>query len=137
MTTKYQAYRIVRSAIKNGVLIRPEKCARCGVIPRRGTDGRSMIHGHHADYNIPLDVEWICAWCHRKETPKPRPRGAHPEQAGEFNGNAKLTFEQAAEIRESNMSHRKLGRLYGVAHAQIGRIKRGKAYAAAPQEGGK
>ena len=65
---KEKAYRAVRTALAQGVLVRPQQCTRCG---RSGhaLDGRSIIHAHHHDYTKPLDVEWICAKCHRKETP--------------------------------------------------------------------
>lgn len=49
----------VSRAIRNGVLIRPEKCVSCGKIAR--------IEAHHVDYRRPLQVTWLCRKCHRKE----------------------------------------------------------------------
>lgn len=43
-------------------------------------------------------------------------------------GLAKLTNEQANEIRQSTLSQSKLGEIYGVAQTTIGRIKRGVSY---------
>jgi hypothetical protein len=109
--THQQAYRAVRTAIKQGVLVRPEECARCGNRPSPAADGRARIHAHHHDYGRPLDVEWICAKCHREETPLPEKPGApcygdrngmrrHPEiMQGSKNGWSKLNEEQVAEIR--------------------------------------
>jgi len=50
--------RIVRQAIKDGLLERPLKCSLCG------RDGR--INGHHEDYNSPYEVLWVCSSCHKK-----------------------------------------------------------------------
>jgi hypothetical protein len=61
------AMRAVRSAIKNGVLVRPSYCQRCSTPDNKRRDGRSMIHAHHHDYSKPLDVEWLCALCHSTE----------------------------------------------------------------------
>ncbi len=44
---------------------------------------------------------------------------------GEKVGNSKLKEEQIKFIRESNLSHRKLGAMFNVSHANIGYIKRG------------
>ena len=49
---------IVRKAIRRGLLKRPNKCSMCGK--------ESRTHGHHNDYNSPLDVLWLCASCHKK-----------------------------------------------------------------------
>ena len=68
---KNRARRAVREAIKRGELVRPDTCQACKkTLPIRG-DGRPQIQGHHPDYNRPLFVEWLCASCHRKETPLP------------------------------------------------------------------
>ncbi len=64
----YAAYRqrqlahyLVFKAICRGTLRRPRECERCCITPRR------KLHGHHSDYSKPLEVEWLCAKCHRKE----------------------------------------------------------------------
>lgn len=50
------------SAVRNGTLKKPTHCPKCGA----ETPSRRM-HGHHADYSKPLDVEWRCSRCHGKE----------------------------------------------------------------------
>lgn len=47
---KTKAHAVVRDAIKDGVLER-EPCQICG---------NKKSHGHHEDYNEPLDVIWLC-----------------------------------------------------------------------------
>lgn len=57
----------VRRAITRGDLIRPDSCPRCGAFSKR-RDGVSAIQAHHhRGYEYPLDIEWLCARCHRKE----------------------------------------------------------------------
>lgn len=53
------AHRTVTAAIKNGTLVRPPRCERCGVQSRR------TLHAHHDDYGKPLEVRWYCCTCHR------------------------------------------------------------------------
>ncbi len=82
MTKKQKAcYDKVRAARRKGLLVQAKRCDRCHYKPGLGTDGRSLLHAHHADYDKPLSVEWLCPPCHRKETRLP---------LGERNGNAKL-----------------------------------------------
>ena len=40
-------------------LVRPKKCSRCKKI--------KALHAHHPDYNKPLDVVWLCSYCHGLE----------------------------------------------------------------------
>lgn len=54
----YEAWKQYQSAIKKGILIRPESCQICG-------KNCSRIEGHHSDYSKPLDVIWVCKTCHR------------------------------------------------------------------------
>jgi len=56
---KSKAHYEVAKAVRNGILVRPERCENCGVIDR--------IEGSHHDYSLPLDVEWLCPACHRKK----------------------------------------------------------------------
>lgn len=47
---------------------------------------------------------------------------------GELCGKSKLNNEQIKFIRESTLSHRKLGAMFGVTHSNIGYIKRGMTW---------
>jgi len=132
--TPQQAYRKVRSAIKNGLFARPSVCQRCGKMPPAGSDGRATIHAHHADYTKPLDVEWICAACHRAETPLPEVMGA--PVYGARNGQAKLTAELVAIIRASKETGAAIARRLGVDRSTVNRARRGAQWlAAAPSAG--
>lgn len=55
-TEKYKANFAVNNAVAQGKLIKPSVCECCG------ESGR--IHGHHADYSKPLQVNWLCKKCH-------------------------------------------------------------------------
>ena len=46
-------------ALSIGRVERPTKCSACG-------DDTFTLHGHHKDYNKPLEVEWLCPLCHNK-----------------------------------------------------------------------
>lgn len=54
---KVSASIIVNQAIKKGTL----KRLPCGIC------GDPKSHGHHEDYNKPLDVKWLCSKHHRLE----------------------------------------------------------------------
>ena len=55
---KEKAHRAVYNAVVRGDLTRPDECERCG-----GNTFR--IEGSHDDYSKVLEVEWLCAPCHR------------------------------------------------------------------------
>ncbi len=55
---KWRAHRMVNDAVFFGILLKPEYCEDC--------DEKKKIYGHHEDYWMPLDVEWLCAVCHAK-----------------------------------------------------------------------
>ena len=50
------AHALLNRAVNEWGLHRPEQCERCG--------SACKPHGHHHDYNRPLDVEWLCPTCH-------------------------------------------------------------------------
>ena len=53
---QYEAGRILGIAVKERILIKPDKCEDCDKIAR--------IEGHHPDYSKPLKVRWLCRKCH-------------------------------------------------------------------------
>lgn len=52
------AHHKVAEAVKRGELVRPTSCSKCN------KDGK--IHGHHNNYNEPLEVIWLCQNCHQE-----------------------------------------------------------------------
>lgn len=51
---KYAAHVRVGNAIRDGILV-PKPCEVCGGL---------KVHGHHTDYDKPLDVMWLCSEHH-------------------------------------------------------------------------
>ncbi len=51
------AREILSNAVRRGEVIKPEHCS----IPRCFD---TRVCGHHYDYDLPLDVIWICGKCH-------------------------------------------------------------------------
>jgi hypothetical protein len=60
--SKIKARNKLRYAVKVGKIMKPEKCENCVI--------NENIHGHHEDYNKPLEVVWLCSYCHKKEHKK-------------------------------------------------------------------
>lgn len=56
---KEAARRTARNAVWNRTLVKPKCCERCGKEKR--------LDAHHRDYSKPLEVEWLCRLCHRRE----------------------------------------------------------------------
>ena len=56
---KKAAQTMVGNAVRDGKLHKPSVCELCGTHSNR-------LHGHHDDYAKPLEVRWLCAWCHNK-----------------------------------------------------------------------
>ena len=138
---KQSARRIVRDAIKRGSLLRPESCSRCKEVPSPSKDGRSKIHAHHHDYSKPLDVEWLCARCHRYETPFPEIVGGvsfgdnngmrkNPGLSqGSKNGWAKLDEAKVSEIKSRpNDPAKLLAEEFGVKPVTIYDLREGKRW---------
>jgi len=58
-TPEGKARRVVIDAVRRGRIHKPDRCEACGIKP-----GKMRLHAHHADYSKPLDVEWLCGFCH-------------------------------------------------------------------------
>lgn len=130
MTTQAQAYRMVRSAISAGKLARPSTCSECGATPKTTLDGRAAIQAHHhKGYDHPLEVTWLCAFCHRKHTPLPETIGG--KALGEANGQSKLTSQAVIEIRASADRTTVLASRYGVSRWAIQKVRGNKQWLAA------
>ena len=54
----YQAHSMVNNAVRDGKLFKPSQCEGC--------NDETALHGHHCDYNKPLDVMWLCDPCHKQ-----------------------------------------------------------------------
>lgn len=61
---KKSAQEAFHTALRNGTVQRPQRCQDCGKLELR-------LHGHHADYDKPLQVEWLCSRCHGRRHAKP------------------------------------------------------------------
>jgi ribosomal protein S27AE len=55
-TVKRAARRALAEAVFDGLIEPPARCPRCGE--------HTIITAHHKDYGKPLDVDWLCHWCH-------------------------------------------------------------------------
>ena len=55
-TIEGRARKQVWNATKKGILTRPKRCQMCSV--------ECKLEAHHADYNRPLEVIWVCRLCH-------------------------------------------------------------------------
>ncbi len=57
---KRAAHVALGNAVRDRRVSKPDACGRC-----LRDDVR--IEGHHRDYAKPLEVEWLCCRCHRRE----------------------------------------------------------------------
>lgn len=55
---RYKANTAVSNAVRDGRLIRPNHCDKCGTSCKPS--------GHHDDYSKPLNVRWLCLSCHKE-----------------------------------------------------------------------
>jgi hypothetical protein len=59
---KVRARTALSVAIHRGKIAKPSQCSVC----KRETESKEL-HGHHEDYDKPLEVEWLCFACHLAE----------------------------------------------------------------------
>ena len=55
-TAKTIARASLNAAIGLGLIQRPASCSACKLVTR--------VHGHHDNYEHPLQVRWVCPQCH-------------------------------------------------------------------------
>lgn len=54
---KVEAQKLAQMAMRRGELVKPAKCSECD---------RTQVEAHHDDYAKPLEVRWLCRWCHQE-----------------------------------------------------------------------
>ncbi len=55
---KKHAHNLIGSAKLLGKLSPPKYCEQCGA--------EAKVDAHHDDYSKPIEVRWLCKFCHRK-----------------------------------------------------------------------
>jgi len=56
---KYESHKLVNRYISLGIIKKPSHCQHCGKKIKR-------LDSHHEDYDLPLDILWVCLACHWK-----------------------------------------------------------------------
>jgi len=56
---EWKAHCALNNAVRDGKIIKPKICERCGEA--------KLLHAHHPDYSKPMEIEWLCSTCHRRE----------------------------------------------------------------------
>lgn len=92
----------------------------------KGEIPEGMVVAHACDNKLCVNPDhlWLATHKQNSEDMVQKNRQA----AGEKCGKSKLDKEQIDFIRESSLSHRQLGAMFGVSHANIGFIKRGATW---------
>lgn len=54
---KRRARELVTREVNAGRMFNPRVCSNCS--------GTERVEAHHDDYEFPLEVRWLCRWCHR------------------------------------------------------------------------
>lgn len=56
---KYACHKAVQLAVKRGDLVHAKNCERCGK--------HCSTEAHHSDYSKPMQLTWLCLYCHLVE----------------------------------------------------------------------
>jgi hypothetical protein len=62
------AHSATRSAIRRGLIQRPDRCGRCG--------NAAKLDAHHPDHRDPLRTEFLCRPCHKAIHKRPKTESA-------------------------------------------------------------
>lgn len=87
-------------------------------------DGMIVAHSCDNPYCVNPSHLWLATHKQNSSDMVIKKRSARGEKCGK----SKLSEEQIKFIRESDFSHRKLGAMFNVSHANIGYIKRGATW---------
>ena len=87
-------------------------------------EGKIIAHACDNKLCVNPDHLWIATHKQNSVDMVEKKRSARGERCGK----SKLNKEQIKFIRESDFSHRKLGAMFNVSHANIGYIKRGATW---------
>lgn len=85
-----------------------------------------MVVAHTCDNRLCVNPSHLWLATHKQNSQDMVKKGRSAK--GEKCGKSKLTDEQVKFIRKSNLSHRKLGEMFNVSHANIGYVKRGATW---------
>lgn len=85
-----------------------------------------MIVAHKCDNRLCVNPDHLWLATHKENSNDMVKKGRSAN--GEKCGKRKLTEEQIDFIKSSNLSHRQLGVMFNVSHANIGYIKRNKTW---------
>lgn len=58
---KIKAHTIVSRAVQRGDIQKPIRCEKCNKYSER-------LQAHHYDHSKPLDVVWLCSYCHNQSS---------------------------------------------------------------------
>lgn len=116
---KRLADRAVANAIRLGTLLRLP-CEVCGA---------EQSEAHHANYNLPLDVVWLCRPHHRERDKTKVPDTGERQEVRQQTYNCRprvglpfmtqVTEALLAHVHEQGWTQRELGRMCGVSQVQV------------------
>lgn len=106
----------VWNAIERGVLVKADVCQECGRVCK--TDG------HHDDYALPLEVRWLCRWCHQewhRINGEAKNAGMHvvTNTLAEQKKRKAARMQRISAMRAGGMTQKAIAEAFGVTQATI------------------